>query len=490
MDNTVKLYTPHANQRLIHESKARYKTVVAGRRFGKSALILNEAISLVLQVKEQIAWIILPLYRQAKEVYWIDPDITKYFMPFVNAGVCKADKSELSLHFKHTNSWVRLKGSDNYDSLRGSGLDFIGWDEVDDIKPEAFDVVEPALADSPNHHQMFGGTPKGLAKLHDLSLRGDHQHIIPDFGKHIKPHPDYETWHFTSYDNMSWPKGSRERESFVKFIDEKRQEAAEKGKLAWFNQEYMANFEQSAGRFFPTWSYGTHVTLDSFKAYSGAFVVETMDWGISAPFCWLAHLVVKERYNGINFNRVYTIAELYGPGKTPSEWAVEIKRKREQFDIHPDSVNHIYVDNTMFNITNDGSASIVKQFNQAFTQIEGKTYSFEKGSKNRKGRWSSMMDWMRMAPDGKPYWILTKDVPNLIRTIPLMEPDELDIDDMNTKLEDHPIDSASFGLPFIPWINVEAATVESGRIEEGRTTINEDKDIFDDDESDVLKNLL
>ena len=487
----IKLYTPHPNQRTIHLSKARYRTVVGGRRFGKSALLLNEALALALQVPKQVAWIILPLYRQAKEVYWIDPDITKYFMPYVTSGICKADKSELSLYFKHTDSWVRLKGSDNYDSLRGSGLDFIGWDEVADVKQEAFDTIEPALADSPNHRMIYIGTPKGLNWFHDFSLRGDHKGIIPDFGKKIAKDPDWETWHFTSYDNLSWPEGSIERESFVKYIDKKRQEAEERGKLAWFNQEYMAQFEQSAGRFFPTWSYATHTLQESIRAYPGAFIAETMDWGISNPFAWYAHLLVKEKYNGINFNRVYTIAELYGVGKAPSQWTTEIIRKREQFGIQPDSVDHIYVDNTMFNVSTDGSKAIVAQFNQAFTQQEGKTYSFERGSKNRKGRWSAMIDWMRLAPDGKPYWIVTKDCPNLIRTIPLMEPDELDIDDMNTKLEDHGIDSVSFGLAFIPWIDAKAETAERGSImKEERTTVNEDKEIFDEDEPDILKKII
>lgn len=485
----LKLYTPHVNQRLIHQSKARYRVVVAGRRFGKSAFILNEAISLALQVQKQVAWIILPLYRQAKEIYWIDPDITKYFMPYVNAGICKADKSELSLYFKHTDSWVRLKGSDNYDSLRGSGLDFIGWDEVADVKPEAFDTIEPALADSPNHRMIYGGTPKGLNWFHDFALQGDHSGRIPDFGKKIARDEDFETWHFTSFDNLSWPEGSFEREEFVKYIQKKRKEAEEKGKLPWFEQEYMASFEQSAGRFFPNWHISTHTTQSSIRPKNGAYVIETIDWGISNPFCWLAHLVVKENYKGINFNRIYTFAELYGPGKTPYQWTAEILKKHQQFDVPSDSVDHFYVDNTMFNITSDGSASIVKQFNQAFSQLEGKTYQFDGGSKNRKGRWSSMMDWMRIAPDGKPYWIVTKDCPNLIRTIPLMEPDEHDIDDMNTKLEDHAVDSASFGLPFIPWIDADSGTVESGIITDERTSVNEDKDIFDDDD-DVFNSII
>jgi len=487
----LKLYTPHANQRIIHQSKARYRVVSGGRRFGKSALLLNEAIALALQVPRQVAWIILPLYRQAKEIYWIDPDITKYFMPLVQAGIVKADKSELSLYFKHTESWVRLKGSDNYDSLRGSGLDFIGWDEVADVKQEAFDVIEPALADSPDHRVMYIGTPKGLNWFHDFALRGDHERILPDYGKNIKQSPDWQTWHFTSYDNLSWPEGSKERATFVAYIDQKRKEAEEKGKLAWFNQEYMANFEASAGRFFPTWEYAVHTLQASMRAYPGAYVFETMDWGISNPFAWYAHMVVKEKYSGINFNRIYTFAELYGTGKTPSEWTRDILRRRKQFGIDSDSVSKIYVDNTMFNISTDGSLSIVKQFNQAFGQQEGQIYSFEGGSKNRKARWSSMMDWFRLAPDGKPYHIVTKDCPNLIRTIPLMEPDELDIDDMNTKLEDHGIDSISFGLPFIPWIDAKAETVESGSgiLSKERTTVSEDKDLFDDDEE-IFKKIL
>ncbi|KKM27881.1 hypothetical protein LCGC14_1570260 [marine sediment metagenome] len=475
-----KLYTPHANQRLIHASPAKYRTVVAGRRFGKSALALNEAIALALQVPKQIAWIILPLYRQAKEIYWIDPDITQYFMPYVQAGICKADKSELSLHFLQTNSWVRLKGSDNYDSLRGSGIDLVVWDEADDIKPEAFDVIEPALADSPNHRALYIGTPKGLRHLHEFALKGDHKDVIPDFGKPINPDEDWETWHYTSYDNLTWAEGSFERNAFVKYIDKKRVEAEEKGKLPWFNQEYLASFERGAGVFFPTWHFSTHVTQETIHPPQVSQIIETMDWGISNPFCWLAHWVKPEVFNGVRFNRVYTVAEIYGAGKTPSEWAKKIIRTREMFDIDPDAVGEIFVDNTMLNIVLDGSDSIANQFNAAFERISDKTFSFTGGSRNRPARWSSMMDWMRMAPDGKPYWIISKDCPNLIRTIPKMEPDENDIDDMNTKLEDHAVDSASFGLNNIQFINAKVEGVARGGEDEYKGTLAQEKEEWDD----------
>jgi hypothetical protein len=455
MTNELFLYNPHVNQIKIHGSKARYRVVVAGRRFGKSALGLNEAIAHAIQTPRQVIWIVLPLYRQAKEIYWIDPDITKYFMPYVQAGICKADKSELSLYFHQTESWIRLKGSDNYDSLRGSGLDLIIWDEVADVKQEAFDTIEPALADSPNHRQLYIGTPKGLNWFHDFALKGDHNKLFTDFGKPIKPHKDWMSWHFSSYDNKAWPEGSRERETFVEYIDEKREEAKEKGRLAFFNQEYMASFEESAGRFFPTWFYRTHVHEGSIVPKQGLTVYESIDWGRTAPFAWHAHVLFPtEHFDGddtVKFNRIFTFAELYGVGKSPHDWVKEILLMRKKYQITENK--KILVDPSMFDPLTDGSMGIKDQMNQAFDEFADQRELFEKGTKNRIARWAVMDNWMRKAIDGLPYWMITSDCPNLIRTIPLMQPDENKMEDLNTDLEDHAVDGVSYFLPDIKWID-------------------------------------
>lgn len=449
-------YKGHKNQLKIHESKAKYRTVVAGRRFGKSALALNEAIVYAGKNKRQIVWIVLPLYRQAKEIYWIDPDITKYFMPLVQAGLVKADKSELSLYFHRTNSWIRLKGSDNYDSLRGSGIDLLIWDEVADVKEEAFQTIEPALADSPDHRQLFIGTPKGLNWFHDFALKGDHKKQFSDFGKSVRPHKDWMSWHFTSYDNMAWPKGSRERRAFVEYIDDKREEAEEKGKLNFWNQEYMASFEEAAGRFFPIWSARTHVANRTIIPREGLEIYESMDWGRTAPFAWHAHIrqpVVYRTVQGddINFNRIYTFAELYGSGKSPHEWIQEVLKMRDRFGYK--ETKKMLVDPSMFDPLSDGSTGIKDQMQQAFDEYNKKREQFEKGTKNRVSRWGVMDNWMREAIDGLPYWMITKDCPDLIRTIPLQEPDENNIEDLNTELEDHAVDGVSYFLPIIKWID-------------------------------------
>ena len=41
----------------------------------------------------------------------------------------------------------------------------------------------------------------------------------------------------TSYDNLAWEEGSTERKSFVDYINEKKAEAEEKGKIRFFNQQ-------------------------------------------------------------------------------------------------------------------------------------------------------------------------------------------------------------------------------------------------------------
>lgn len=453
MTNKLTLYNPHANQIKIHESKARYRTVVAGRRFGKSALALNEALARTFQLENQIVWIVLPLYRQAKEIYWIDPDITKYYRPYEAQGLIEINRSELSLLVKSTNSWIRLKGSDNFDSLRGAGIDLLIWDEVDDIKQEAFETVEPSLADSPNHRVLYIGTPKGLKHLHDFALRGDHKNVIPDFGKPIKPHRDWRTWHFTSYDNLSFKEGTKERKTFVSFIDERRDEAKEKGKLAWFNQEYMASFEESAGRFWPQWYYSTHAYKGILVPKEKYTIYESMDWGRTAPFSWHAHVVIPVNYEGLIFNRIFTFAELYGTQKAPKEWAREIIDKRKAFRINNDRIEFIAVDPSMFNLLSDGSSSIVDKFNESFEEKIEETFTFERGSRNRVMRWATMDNWMLTAPDGIPYWVITESCPNLLRTIPIMSPDPNNIEDIDTTLEDHAIDDVSYFLPFPKWID-------------------------------------
>jgi hypothetical protein len=72
----------------------------------------------------------------------------------------KTNETELRLDLVN-GSVITLKGADNYDSLRGVGLDFIVLDEFADIAPDAFYSVLRATLSDKQGKALFIGTPKG-----------------------------------------------------------------------------------------------------------------------------------------------------------------------------------------------------------------------------------------------------------------------------------------------------------------------------------------
>ena len=79
----------------------------------------------------------------------------------------KINETELSILLKN-GSTISLKGADNYDSLRGIGLDYLVIDEFADIDPEAwYETLRPTLSDKQGG-ALFIGTPKGLNWAKDL----------------------------------------------------------------------------------------------------------------------------------------------------------------------------------------------------------------------------------------------------------------------------------------------------------------------------------
>src|SRR5258708_22976046 len=67
-----------------------------------------------------------------------------------------------------TGGTIALRGADNYDSLRGDGLDFVVLDEYASMARETWtEVLRPALADRMGR-ALFIGTPQGYNHFFDL----------------------------------------------------------------------------------------------------------------------------------------------------------------------------------------------------------------------------------------------------------------------------------------------------------------------------------
>lgn len=172
----------------------------------------------------------------------------------------------------------------------------------------------------------------------------------------------------------------------------------------------------------------THV-IDPFKIPRGFQVYRMMDWGYAKPFSvgWYA-----VDYDG----RIYRIRELYGCAGTPDtgvKWepsrvAIEIKRiETEDSNLKGRDIIGI-ADPAIFAKSSGPSIADLMAENQVW---------FSKGSNDRiQGK---MQCHYRLAFDeeGYPMFYVFNTCPHFIRTIPSLVYSETDVEDVDTKQEDH-----------------------------------------------------
>jgi len=236
-------YRPHTFQKIVHEDNHRYRTMICGRRFGKTIFAINEILKKAL-LKKGIYWYIAPFYGQAKEIAW--NMLKKYAVTEI---VEKFNEVDLAVNLKN-GSIIKLKGADKPDSLRGVGLDGVILDEFADFKKNVWDlVIRPALTDT-NGWAIFLGTPKGkLNQLYEMFIRDfkyeDTKYLnlncVP-----ILPHPDYSSYKFKTSDNPY-------------ILREEIESAKLELSLEYFSQEYEASFENYTGIIYKEFDTSKHI---------------------------------------------------------------------------------------------------------------------------------------------------------------------------------------------------------------------------------------
>ena len=189
---------------------------MAGRRFGKTYLALTELLHASISKPQSINWYVAPTYRQAKQIAWKN---LKQMMP--PSQIAATNETDLSVELNN-GTVAALRGADNYDALRGVGLDFVVMDEFADMHADAwFEVLRPMLADKQGR-ALWIGTPKGYNHFHDLY-------------RYAQDTPEWGAWQFTTAD------GTRVAEDEIAAA---RRDMGERE----FRQEFMATFEALAGR--------------------------------------------------------------------------------------------------------------------------------------------------------------------------------------------------------------------------------------------------
>lgn len=207
----------HPGQMTVFRSKARFRVVAAGRRWGKSLLSLVEIMRAAARPK-QLIWYIAPTYQMARQIMW---GVMCESIP--REWILRVNETMLTIWLRN-GTVIQLKGADKEDALRGVGLNFVVLDEFQDMKVAVWKkVIRPTLS-STNGRALIIGSPKSFNSLHELFVLGqDKSNVIAR---------KWESWQFPTVTSPFIP---------AEEVEQARQDMDERS----FRQEYLADFTSS-----------------------------------------------------------------------------------------------------------------------------------------------------------------------------------------------------------------------------------------------------
>lgn len=289
----------HPAQNMVFKDAHRFKVVVAGRRWGKTALSRTILITRV-RIPKQKVWYIAPSYRMAKMIMW---DELKESIP--KKWVAKIHETELSIRLVN-GSIIECKGADQPDTLRGVGLHYVVLDEFQDMHFDTWTkVIRPTLATT-NGDAMFIGTPKAFNHLYEVYTFGQ------DSNK-----AQWASWQFPTISSPFIPQ--QEIEAAREDMDPKS-----------FRQEFEASFETMSGRVYHQFDRNIHVGKYEFDPKLPIWVGQ--DFNIDP----MSTVILQPQSNG----ELWAVDEIYFYNSNTEEIVEELERRywrnTKQIIVYPD----------------------------------------------------------------------------------------------------------------------------------------------------------
>lgn len=214
----------------VHRSKARVRVLFSGRRFGKTRLMLTEALACALEQPGSQIFYLAPSRKMAKDISWSD---LKQMVP--SSWIDRAMESTLTLEFRNS-SRITLAGADFADSLRGQKAHLLLMDEfayVSDLQSMWEASLLPMLGTT-DGRVLFCSTPAGGGNF------------AAELWERAKSTPGWERWSFRSTE------GGWISPEFV-------EEAKATMDPSLFRQEFEASIESLLGAIYGDFSRSSNV---------------------------------------------------------------------------------------------------------------------------------------------------------------------------------------------------------------------------------------
>lgn len=217
------VFVPHDGGQLdVMESKARFRVLRAGRRWGKTELAAHEVIMAALSKPNQMVWWVANSDKNVRRGY---RKVKTQLPRMLLAKEPPSDAANDRILSFNNGSTIEFYTAGTPDSLAGEGVNFVVMDEAALIPANVwFQLVRPTLSDK-GGRALIISTPRGRNWFYQVWQRGKGNNKA------------YESWHFPSSNNplIDLDEVDDARQSLPRLL---------------FEQEYMANFVANAASMF------------------------------------------------------------------------------------------------------------------------------------------------------------------------------------------------------------------------------------------------
>ena len=292
----------HRRQKEIFDDPTRRRVVVAGRRFGKTILCKAEILRAASNPNWNV-WYVAPTYRMAKQIMW-----RELIQTIPRKWIKSANSTTMDIELLN-GSVIGLRGADKPDSLRGVEVNFLVMDEMQDIKPVAWEeALRPTLAKT-RGRVIFVGTPKAynfFYKLYTLGQRDDYRKAKV-----------YKSWQIKTIESPFIPEAE---------IEEARADMDPRT----FKQEFEASFQSVSGRVYYNFDRNVHIQPCKFNPNLPIWIGQ--DFNVSP----MSSVIMQKQPNG----EVWVVDEIYIHNSNTVAVCDEIERRywryKKNIIIYPD----------------------------------------------------------------------------------------------------------------------------------------------------------
>lgn len=272
------MFVPHPGQVPVIESKARFRALAAGRRFGKTKLGAREIVR-AARSPDSMNWWVANSYKNVMRGY---KEVVRQIPRSLLAKDAPVPTStQLILQFKN-GATIEFYPAGNPDALAGEGVDFMIVDEAGLIENRVWNqLLRPTLMDTQGDALLIS-TPRGHNWFWEVWRRGQ------EGKKH------HESWQFSQADNP--------------YIDpEETESAREELPDIIFKQEILAEFIAGGASIFATGLTTDGAILDVLEEprgqiYVGIDLADKEDFTVISAVREEDHRpVLHERFNQVGW---------------------------------------------------------------------------------------------------------------------------------------------------------------------------------------------